>query len=258
MIIFVVLYVGLYTREARAKAHAQTLLEELEIAHTQLAEYANQVEQLTLSTERQRMARELHDTLAQGLAGLILQLEAADSHISNQNSAKAQNIIQQAMTRARTTLADARRAIGDLRETQTTSTDLNTAIRTETERFRHSTGIPCTLELCNVPSLSPSLSENVLRAVSEGLVNIARHAKASEVILMMSCDDQNLWIEIRDDGSGFDPQEAIGRSGHYGLLGLRERARLFGGSLTIESQPTRGTTLKIQLPLDNGKPKTDD
>jgi len=249
LIIFVIMYVSLYTRATRDRDRARNLLEELETAHKQLAEYANQVEELTLVGERQRMARELHDTLAQGLAGLILQLEAADSHISNQNPTKAQHIIQQAMTRARTTLADARRAIGDLRETQATPTDLNVSIWEETERFQHSTGMPCTLELCTVPSISPVLAENVLRVIREGLINIARHAEASEVNLSMSCDDRNLLIEIRDDGTGFDPQEAIGRSGHYGLLGLRERARLYGGSLTIESSPGNGTTVALKLPL---------
>ena len=249
MIVFVIMYVSLYTREARARERAQTLLKDLEVAHSQLAEYATQVEELTLTTERQRMARELHDTLAQGLAGLILQLEAADSYISNQNPQKAQAIIQQAMTRARTTLADARRAIGDLRESQATPTDLNAAIRGEVERFQHSTGIPCTLELCTLSSFSPALAENVLRTVSEGLVNIARHAQASEVFLTMNCDKRNLCIEIRDNGIGFDPQIAIGRSGHYGLLGLRERARLLGGTLAIKSLPGEGTTIGIQLPI---------
>ncbi len=249
MTVFVIMYVSLYTRESRAREHTQNLLEELEVAHAQLAEYAAQVEELTLTTERQRMARELHDTLAQGLAGLILQLEAADSHISSQNPAKAQTIIQQAMTRARTTLADARRAIGDLRDNQNTPTDLNAAIQEEVDRFRHSTGITCTLKLCRLPTLSPSLAENVLRAISEGLVNVARHAEASEATLEMSCDQMNLLIEIRDNGKGFDPQEVVGRSGHYGLLGLRERARQLGGLLTIESTPNEGTIVALRLPL---------
>ena len=255
---FASFFAYLFYHQVAAREQAQTLLQELETAHTQLAEYANQVEQLTLTAERQRMARELHDTLAQGLAGLILQLEAADSHLAQNNITKAQTIIQQAMTRARTTLADARRAIGDLRETQTTPTDLNEAIRTEAERFRHATGIPCTLGLCQAPAISPQLAENILRAVSEGLMNAARHAQAREVLLTLSCDDQNIWIEIRDDGIGFDPQESLKRSGHYGLIGIRERARLYGGSLTIESRPSQGTTLKIQLPLADRGPQTAD
>jgi NarL family two-component system sensor histidine kinase YdfH len=247
--IFVVLYVSLYTREIEARTQAQKLLEELETAHNQLAEYAAQVEKMTLENERQRMARELHDTLAQGLAGLILQLEAVDSHLGNNRNEKAQTIIRQAMTRARSTLADARRAISNLRETPSTPADLLGAIRAESDRFTHTTGIPCTLGLCEPPSLPLAVSENALRAVSEGLMNIARHAEATEVTITMRCDDRNLWVEISDNGVGFDPAEIVGRSGHYGLLGIRERARLLKGSLTIESQPSQGTTLTIQLPL---------
>ena len=249
MIIFVTMYVSLYTRASNDRDQARKLLVELEIANRQLSEYTNKVEELTLTTERQRMARELHDTLAQGLAGLILQLEAADSHISNQNSGKAQAIIQQAMWRARTTLADARRAISDLRETPPTPTDLNQAIKADADRFQASTGIPCTLDLCQPPFLSQQLAENILRVISEGLINIARHAEATAVIITMNCDEKSILVVIRDNGIGFNPTETVGRSGHYGLVGIRERTRLYGGSLSIDSQPTQGTTLKIQLPL---------
>lgn len=258
MIVFVIMYVSLYTQASNDRDRARKLLDELEITNRQLAEYTNQVEELTLTTERQRMARELHDTLAQGLAGLILQLEAADAHIASQNPKKAQTIIQQAMSRARTTLAEARRAIGDLREAQPTPTDLNQAIKADAERFQTLTGIPCTLNLCQPPGVSHQLTENILRAINEGLMNIARHAEATDVIISITCDDESILIEISDDGIGFDPAEAVGRTGHYGLVGMRERTRLYGGSLTIESQPTQGTTLKIQLPLMDENPKTND
>ncbi len=256
MVIFVVMYVSLYTRESKAREQAQTLLGELETAHTQLSEYATQVEQLTLTTERQRMARELHDTLAQGLAGLILQLEAADAHLSNEHYQKAQTIIQQAMVRARTTLADARRAIGDLRE-DTSPTNLIEAIQTEVERFQHTTGIPCTQELCLPSSLSPQTSENAFRTVSEGLMDLARHAEATQASITMTCDDENLNIKIYDNGIGFNPTQNVGRSGHYGLLGLRERARIMGGVLTIQSQPSQGTSIELQLPLLDERLSTD-
>ena len=258
MIIFVVMYVSLYTQASTDRDRAQKLLTELEITHTQLAEYAAQVEDLTLTTERQRMARELHDTLAQGLAGLILQLEAADSHLSNERAQKAQVIIQQAMSRARTTLAEARRAISDLRETPTSPTDLNEEIKVDVERFQASTGISCTLSLCQPPKVSTQLTENILRAINESLMNTARHAEASKVELTTTCDDEHILIEIQDDGIGFDPVEVVGRSGHYGLIGIRERARLYGGSLTIQSQPSQGTTLKIQLPIEEKSPKAEE
>lgn len=80
-------------------------------------------------------------------------------------------------------------------------------------------------------------------------MNIARHAEATAVNLKMTCKDDSILIEIRDDGIGFDPEEAVGRTGHFGLVGMRERTRLYNGSLTIESQPSLGTTLKVQLPI---------
>ena len=93
MIIFVVVYVTLYIRQLEAREQAQALLTELEAANRQLSEYATQVENLTIVAERQRMARELHDTLSQGLAGLILQLEAADAHLTKEHPERAQEII---------------------------------------------------------------------------------------------------------------------------------------------------------------------
>jgi NarL family two-component system sensor histidine kinase YdfH len=151
------------------------------------------------------------------------------------------------MVRARTTLSDARRAIGDLRE-DTSLTDLNEAIQAEAERFQHTTGIPCEIVTCQLPTLTPKTAENALRAVSEGLMNVAKHAQASKATITLNCDD-DLLIEIQDDGIGFNPTDNVGGSGHYGLLGLRERARILGGSLTIDSQPSQGTTIKIKLPL---------
>lgn len=248
MVVFVVMYVSLYTREAKAREQAQTLLGELETAHAQLTEYAATVEDLTLKTERQRIARELHDTLAQGLAGLILQLEAADSHLLNDRHDKAQSIVQQAMVRARTTLAEARRAISDLRQ-DTSPSGLTEAIQAEVERFEHTTGIPCKLDLYQPTVFSNQIAENVLRAVSESLMNIARHAGATQAAISMKCFDDQLQLMISDNGIGFLPAEVIGRAGHYGLVGLRERARILGGSLEIQSQPSQGTTIKIQLPL---------
>ena len=191
---------SLYTRQAEARARAQALLSELETAHRELAEYAARVEDLTLAAERQRMARELHDTLAQGLAGLILQLEAANSHLANGRAERAQEILVQAMARARNTLADARRAIGDLRQEAAVPGDLSEAVREEAGRFSAATGIPCTLDLASLPSLPDDIREHALRVVSEGLTNVARHAQASQVWIRLASSGDCLEVEVRDDG----------------------------------------------------------
>ena len=250
MVVFVGFYVTLYIRQFEARDRAQKLLEELEAANRQLSEYTAQVEDLTLLAERQRMARELHDTLSQGLAGLILQLEAADAHLANNRPERARAIVQQTMERARLTLGDARKAIGDLRQGWTEAGDLRSGVSQEVERFTQATGIPCELQLNPADDIPHKLFEPVLRAISEGLTNIARHAQAHQAHVTLCAAGGWLEVEIWDDGCGFDPQAGVGKSGHYGLLGMRERARLVEGTLEIESQPGSGTTLRLKLPLN--------
>ena len=152
------------------------------------------------------------------------------------------------MERARSTLADARRAIDDLRSGDLPEIDLETAVRAEADRFTAASGIPCELSIELPPSLPEDVRDNALRVVSEALTNIARYAQAQHTTVSLQPDrTRSLDIEVRDDGVGFDPAQ-IG-AGHYGLIGLRERARLIGGTLNIESAPGQGTTLKVRLPL---------
>jgi len=244
MLIFVVVYVELYSRQVNANLRAQELLNNLDAANRQLTEYAAQVEDLSIAAERQRMARELHDTLSQGLAGLILQLEAADAHLVSGRTEKARQIIQQTMESARSTLANARRAIDDLREIN--STDCEEALQAEISRFRNSTGVPCAFEIDLPSPLPPSLSDPIVRIVKEGLANIAHHARATQASVRLKPQDGALTLEIGDNGSGFDP--AAVPAGHYGLIGMRERARLAGWDLQIKSDPGTGTTITVRIP----------
>jgi len=247
MVIFVVAYVALYMRQAQAREQAQTLLTELEAANRQLSEYAAQVEELTIAAERQRMARELHDTLSQGLAGLILQLEAVDAHLTKERPDRAHKIVRDAMQQARETLADARRAISDLRSSVDFVPGLEQALETEVKRFEDATGLPCELAVLLNSELPDPIVEIGLRIVSEALTNVARHAQATHAWIQVEETETQLCLEVRDDGQGFDP-EAV-EAGHYGLLGMRERARLAGGRLDVSSEQGQGTAIKAWLPL---------
>lgn len=249
MTLFVVVYVLLYVRQSELREEAQALAAELAKANQQLKEYAEQIETLTLAAERQRMARELHDTLAQGLVGLTLQLEAADSHLGHQNLERAQAIIRQAMERARTTLAEARQVIDALRSDLPGGPNLEAALRDEINRFCAATGIHCEVSLDLPPSLPQAAREHLPRIVGEGLANIARHARAQNAWVRVENQPGVLRLEIGDDGVGFDALAVEGSSGHYGLVGMRERARLAGGSLEVFSQPGQGTRLAAQFPL---------
>jgi NarL family two-component system sensor histidine kinase YdfH len=244
-VLFVGMYVTLYMRQAEAREKAQSLAAELETANRQLSEYAARVEDLTITAERERMARELHDTLSQGLAGLILQLEAADAHLGHGRPEKAQVIVAQAMENARATLSDARRAISNLRGNH--FGELGELLRLEVSRFETATGLPCAFHADSTPPLPDPVKETVFRAVSEALTNIARHAQAAEASVNLTVTSAALNVEIKDNGIGFDP--AAIPAGHYGLLGLRERVRLTGGQLTLESAPQKGTILKIEIPF---------
>ncbi len=253
MVLFVVIYVSIFLRQMKARHEAQVLLRELEEAHRRLSEYAEKVESLTLAAERQRMARELHDTLAQGLAGLILQLEALEAQLGKGEVTKAALIAGQAKDRARATLTEARRTIDDLRSRPDLSDPLPDVLRREVERFSTATGIPCALDLPEGLSLPAALAENVARCIGEGLTNVARHARASSVEVSITQDGPLVTVTVRDDGIGFDPAVAEGQPGHYGLLGLRERARIAGGSLEVESAPGAGTTLRLRVPAAMGE-----
>jgi NarL family two-component system sensor histidine kinase YdfH len=253
MLVFVFVYVTLLVRQVEARENAQALLQELEIAHQQLQDYANQVEELTISQERERMARELHDTLAQGLAGLILQLEAADSHMESKNMPRAQAVVQQAMQRARTTLDEARRAIQALRPSALEEGDLVHALQREVDQFGATTGILTTFDVADgLPELPADIAQNVLRIVQESLTNTARHADASHVLVQIAADAEKLQVTIKDDGIGFDLDKEAGRPGRFGLAGMSERAERVGGELDLETIPGKGTqvTLKLRRELD--------
>jgi NarL family two-component system sensor histidine kinase YdfH len=232
----------------RARRQAQDLFRKLDIAHHQLAVYAEQVEQLTLSAERARMARELHDTLAQGVAGMSLQLEALEASLEQGNVDKSLQIVSQVKNRARASLHDSRRAIADLRIVPDRPDALLEAIRDEADRFSLATGVTCSLDLPPKLILQTSTMEHTLRCVTESLSNIARHARARHVTIKISVVADQLTLQIRDDGVGFDPKH-VPLSGHYGLLGLRERARLIGGILDIDSSPGSGTNIRLTVAL---------
>jgi len=247
MFAFVAVYVVLFIRQAEARKRAQELLLDLEVAHRKLQQYAAQVEELTISHERERMARELHDTLAQGLAGLILQLEAADSHLENGSPARAQAVVLQAMQRARTTLDEARRAIQALRPAALEQGSLVDAIGREVDQFAAATNVRATFEVgADSANLPPEMAQDVLRIVQESLTNVSRHAQASHVLVRLAWSSGGLQVTVQDDGVGFDPAQGLGRPGCFGLAGMQERAGRMGGELRVESERGRGTKVVLR------------
>ncbi len=242
--LFIVILLMVLNQQLAEREKAEELAESLESANARLAANAVKIESLTLQNERQRMARELHDTLAQGVAGLVLQLEAVKAHLSSNRVERASVIVDQALARARGILAESRAAIDDLRSAPA---DLAGSVREQVDRFTQSTGIPCEVELSvQENGLSTEVVDHALNILSEALANVTKHARAKKVSVRFILHKEVLELEVRDDGRGFNPNEQS-RAGHYGLVGMRERARLSGGVLTIDSDPQHGTHVRFAV-----------
>ena len=154
------------------------------------------------------------------------------------------------MSRARSTLASARHAIDELRDTSAGEQTLIEAVQEEIQHFTTATGIPCHSELEALDLVPREFHEQVLRSISEVLTNIARHAHAKRAWVQITRqENEMLRIEVCDDGIGFVQDTPLPhQTGHYGLVGLRERARLSGGTVQITSTPGGGTTVALHIP----------
>lgn len=248
--LFFLISLLLYVQQAK-QTHERTLvlLRELDEAHTQLSTFALRIEELTLMAERQRIARDLHDTLVQGVTGLLMQLGVVRVQLRHQKVERAQALLEQVMEQACDALADARCAIGDLRSGRTRSDDVVEIVQEEISRFTTTTGLSCHADIAALSTLPTPCCEHVVRVISEGLANVARHAQSSAVWVQATAQKSLLTLQVRDNGVGFDPETISAERGQYGLLGMRERARLIGGQLEIVSTKGGGTILCFHIPL---------
>ena len=249
-IVFLVLgYLILYLQQSQSQVQLEQAHMELQAAYSRLAASTRQIEALTLLTERQRMARELHDTLVQGIAGMIMQLEVTSAQMDRKNYLQAQQVLNEVLSCARTTLLDARHAITDLRSRTPRIDQLVESVQEEIGHFFQTTGIVCHTHLDDLVYTPPQHCEHVLRVIGEGLSNVARHARARQVSVEASVVERWLSITVHDDGRGFDPASQELHTGHYGLLGLQERANFLEGTLSMSSSEGEGTTLRFRVPL---------
>ncbi|NSW54067.1 MAG: sensor histidine kinase [Anaerolineae bacterium] len=224
---------------------------ELKAANQQLAQYAATLEQLAVSRERNRLARDLHDTLAHTLSGVSVQLEAVRA-LWTQNPAQAHDLLDRALNDTRSGLSETRRALQDLRAEPIEDLGLLLALEQLAQAFQERSGVACDVRLPQpAGTISPALQNALYRSAQEALLNIDRHAGARRAWLSLDWrrndEAQMLTLTIRDDGQGFDPALDDAAAGHYGLRGLRERAALLGGSCRVESQPGRGATVVVQI-----------
>lgn len=223
----------------------------LRLAHRQLAEQAAAMEQLATSRERNRLARELHDTLAHSLSGAAVQLQAVAT-LLKRDPEEARLELGVAQREIKHGMEEARRAIGALRASPLEALGLAEALRQHCRNLAERLGIVvgCHIE-ANLPSLPPLTEQTIYRIADEALLNSEKYAQASEIQLsLVSRPEQFLCLTIQDNGLGFDLQTA-NDSGRYGLLGMAERATLIGGHLQVDSRPGMGTRITLQVALND-------
>lgn len=214
-------------------------------AHVQLEISTRRIEELTTITDRQHRVEKLQETLAQGLAGIIMQMQVARSHLMLQHYARTQQIMQRTMTSARELLTEAQNTIDNFLSPEIFAE----AVRKKIQHFVDTTGTFCADSGFDLLATLPaSFREHVLRMLHEVLGNIARHAQARHVWIDVEEHEHMFTIIVCDDGIGFDPATVKALNGSYSLTDLSERARLLGGNLVVSSAPGQGTTVQFDIP----------
>ena len=207
--------------------------------------------------ERQRMAREIHDTIAQGLTGVVTQLEAAEGAWAGQPAALGRHL-EAAKRIARESLAEARRSVWALRPQPLERQRLPDALAQVAERWSRDTGVAATVVVTGPAGpLHQEVEAALLRVAQEALANAGKHASASRVSVTLSYMEDLVSLDVRDDGVGFDP-EALrhppgAHRGGFGLTAMRERLARLAGTLEVESAPGRGTAIAASVPTGGSR-----
>jgi two-component system NarL family sensor kinase len=210
------------------------------------ARLAEESTRLARAEERARIAREIHDTLAQGLTAIALHIEGALNHLESRPE-RARERLERALAMARESLEEARRSVLSLRTAPPDGRTLVEALGALGRAFTSETGVRVHVRATGQPVLPSRIEAEVYRIAQEALANVRRHAGAQEVEMTLQAGPRRVRLTIRDDGRGFDPM--TGSDGRYGLLGMRERAKLLGGRLRVESRPDQGTKVSLDVPL---------
>jgi signal transduction histidine kinase len=200
--------------------------------------------------ERTRLAREIHDTLAQGFVGISSQLDAVALTL-NGGLDVARRHLDLARKMARHSLTEARRSVMDLRASALEGHHLPAALSEAAHQWTAGTPVQVHVDVAGVTSELPEeMEQHLLRIAQEAVANTVKHARAREVRISLHMDHGRLRLSVADDGQGFEQTDAFSEiGGHFGLLGMRERAERLGGKLELHSTPGRGTQVEVKVPL---------
>ncbi len=219
--------------------------EKLAQAHNQLRQYSLQIEELAAVQERNRIAREIHDSLGHALTNLNVQIQAV-LKLWQHNPQEAHLFLEQAQQLGTMAMQEVRQSVSTLRADQQEEPPLQEAIATLLQEFRQCTGIPITSSTHLTTSLSPQVTRTLFRLTQEALTNICKHAQATTAHLELKADLDKVYLAIADNGQGFSyHQNASG----YGLQGMEERVAAMNGDFHLETAPGQGCQITVSLPL---------
>ncbi len=227
----------------------QTLADQLAVA-IENARLYEETRQMAVMEERNRMAREIHDTLAQGFSGIILQLEAAEQALGSDAPAVERHL-NQARSLARKSLAEARRSVWNLRPQALEQLPLYEALKQEVDKFTQNTSIKALFTVFgDRRDLLPEVEAGLLRICQESLTNIGKHAKATEVDVSLTFNESAVELNVSDNGVGFRQRASSSdKKEHdtFGLISMRERARGLGGTFEVQSKRGKGTLVRVVI-----------
>ena len=220
---------------------------ELQKAHSQLQEYAYQAEELAATKERNRLARDLHDSVTQSIFSITLTAESARILLERDHTKVAPQL-ERLQDLAQDSLAEMRSMIHQLRTTDGETEHLVPAIRQHLAALKDREGLYVEFQMEGDGQVPSSQREMLLRIVQEALNNVSKHAQTDAAEVTLKLLDGKALLVIEDQGVGFDPDSVEARDGHLGLASIRERTELQGGTLSIESSPGAGTRIMIEVP----------
>ena len=230
-----------------ANRRLEEAMEENAGLHAQLLVQAREA---GITDERQRMAREIHDTLAQGLAGILTQVQAAQRSADRPEDLRRR--LDTTARLARQSLSEARRTVHAIRPEALEKARLPDALGDVAGQWSAISGVPAEVTTTGDPRpLHPAVETALLRTTQEALANVAKHASASRVGLTLSYMEDVVMLDVRDDGVGFDPEgvpACDGADSGYGLTAMRQRMRRLTGRLDVESEPGAGTAISASVP----------
>ena len=239
-------FIALIQEAEAAREESQKRQAELQTTHRQLQSYTTQAEELAVLEERNRMARNLHDSVTQTIFSMRLTAEAANM-LLDQNPAKARAELDKLQLLAKSALAEIRSLVFELRPTAVTELGLVPALRHHLMTLEREHGLTVDLQVSGELHLRDVEARQLFRISQEALNNVVKYAQTDTACLILSFEGNRVFLQVEDQGIGFEPANLTTARDHIGLTSMKERVEAMGGVLTIDSHPGQGTRVTVEV-----------